>query len=380
MAILRVNATISPRMDLYFFGQEANLEAVNGGSVSDPASSPAAFAVGAYNVDNPGPIEPFSSDGPTIDGRLKPDIAAPDGVMNDVFNPFFGTSASAPHVAGAAALVKGAFPSMTADQIQGLLTCRALDGGPGGPDNRFGFGRLNLGPLAATLPPTATLPALVRGTTVFKRNDQCSGPADSSLNYGTPGDQLLMCDWDGNGTKTPGVFRNGFWLLRNASGNGPQDVPTFQLGDPGDIPVCGHWSSATPGTAETAGVFRRGVFYLKFANTTGVANASFGYGNATDTPVSGDWNGDGITTAGVFRGGTWFLRNTNTTGVADQPPVGYGDVGDVPVVGDWDGNGTTTMGVFRGGLWLLRNDNSGGISTLPTFLFGSAGDQPRGWR
>ncbi len=255
-----------------------------------------------------------------------------------------------------------------------------MDGGPGGPDDRFGFGRLDLGPLAATLPPTATLPTLVRGTTVFERNDQCSGPADSSLNYGAPGDQLLMCDWDGNGTKTPGVFRNGFWLLRNAPGNGPQDVPTFQLGDPGDIPVCGHWSSATPGTAETAGVFRRGVFYLKFANTTGVANTSFGYGNATDTPVSGDWNGDGITTAGVFRGGTWFLRNTNTTGVADQPPVGYGDVGDVPVVGDWDGNGTTTMGVFRGGLWLLRNDNSGGISTLPTFLFGSAGDQPRGWR
>ena len=77
MAILRVNATISPRMDLYFFGQEANLAAVNGGSVSDPASSPAALAVGAYDVDNPGPIEPFSSDGPTIDGRLKPDIAAP---------------------------------------------------------------------------------------------------------------------------------------------------------------------------------------------------------------------------------------------------------------------------------------------------------------
>ena len=113
-------------MDLYFFGQEANLSAVNGGSVSDPASSPAALAVGAYDVDNPRPIEPFSSDGPTIDGRLKPDIAAPDGVMNDVFNPFFGTSASAPHVAGAAALVKGAFPSMTADQIQGLLTCPRL--------------------------------------------------------------------------------------------------------------------------------------------------------------------------------------------------------------------------------------------------------------
>src|SRR5262249_3737556 len=94
LAIFRVNATISPRMDLYFLGQEGPLNP-RGGSITDPASSPSAFAAGAYNV-NSVQIEPFSGDGPTIDGRTKPDIAGPDGVSNDVFNPFFGTSAAAP--------------------------------------------------------------------------------------------------------------------------------------------------------------------------------------------------------------------------------------------------------------------------------------------
>jgi hypothetical protein len=374
------NVTTVSRMDLYFDGAVSAVAASNGGSVSDPAWSPSALAVGAYDVNGQNPIEPYSSTGPTIDGRLKPDISGPDDVENDVFNPFRGTSAAAPHVTGAAALVKGASPAMTPDGLQSFLTCRALDGGAAGPDNQFGFGRLNLGGLNLTLPPNASKPALVRGTTVFERNDQCSGPAQSSLVYGNPGDTILMCDWDGNGTKTPGAFRNGFWMLRNAPGNGFQDVPTFQLGDPGDIPVCGHWSNQTPGTAETPGVFRHGVFYLKFQNTTGIANTFFAYGNTTDVPVTGDWNGDGIATVGVYRSGTWFLRNANGGGFSDLPPVGYGDAGDVPVVGDWNGDGTTTMGVFRNGLWLLRNDNVGGFSTVPTFLFGSAGDLPRAWR
>ena len=50
----------------------------------------------------------FSSRGPTLDGRPKPDIAAIDGVAvsgaGSFGTPFFGTSAAAPHVGGIAAL------------------------------------------------------------------------------------------------------------------------------------------------------------------------------------------------------------------------------------------------------------------------------------
>ena len=373
------NTTIAPRIDMYFEGDEVALQRVSAaGSIGEPASSPAAMAVGAHNVSS-GSLEGFSSQGPTIDGRTKPDIAGPDGVSNDVLGAFFGTSASAPHASGAAALVKQAIPSATPADMQTFLSCRAVEAGAAGIDNAYGYGRLSLGDVPTPTLTAATKPALVFQNIVFERSGLCSGGADHIITYGEPGDAVLLCDWDGNGTRTPGVFRNGVWLLRNAPGQGAADVPAFSYGDPGDTPVCGHWDG--PGTIETPGVFRNGVFFLRNSNTTGVADRPpVGYGNPGDIPAVGDWDGDGTTTLGVFRLGTWLLRNSNTTGVADQPPVGYGDAGDLPVPGDWDGNGTTTLGVFRNGTWFLRNSLGGGVADLPSFQFGVGGLIPRAWR
>jgi hypothetical protein len=53
--------------------------------------------------------EPFSSRGPTLDGRTKPDVAAIDGVSvtgaGGFGTQFFGTSAATPHLGGVAALL-----------------------------------------------------------------------------------------------------------------------------------------------------------------------------------------------------------------------------------------------------------------------------------
>jgi len=394
--ITRYAAFANPRFDTYV--QYAASELVNAaGSIDLPGDSPYAFTAGATCVST-NALEPYSSQGPTIDGRIKPDITGPDGTSGQVSGStdpygaansnctsgFTGTSASAPHVAGAAALVKGANPSFTAQQVQDFLTCRATDAGAAGPDPAFGNGRLNLGPVPGPVSPNIMKPAVIRNGMIFEKNTACTGPADIAFQYGDPGDQIIMCDWDGNGTRTPAVFRNGLWYLRNASGSGYSDVPVFQLGDPGDIPVCGHWDASSgngpSAPIDTVGVFRRGVFYLKFHNATGYADTFFSYGNTTDIPVAGDWDNDGITTVGVYRAGTWFLRNNTGGGYSDIPPVGYGDPGDLPVVGDWNGDGSVTMGVFRGGLWLLRDDNVGGYSTRPSFLFGSPGDKPQAWR
>ncbi|HEY6393192.1 MAG TPA: S8 family serine peptidase [Bryobacteraceae bacterium] len=110
------------------------------------------------------PTEVFSSDGPrkmffNADGTpitpgnflfgtnggttfQKPDFTAADGVSAKTpgFNPFFGTSAAAPHAAAVAALVKSAKPSLTGPQIRTILINTALDNMAIGVDRDGGYG------------------------------------------------------------------------------------------------------------------------------------------------------------------------------------------------------------------------------------------------
>ncbi len=88
----------------------------------------------------------FGTNGGTV--RQKPDITAADGVSttlaaNSGLNPFFGTSAAAPHAGAIAALVKAANPSLTTSQIRAILTLSAIDIEGSGVDNNSGFGILD---------------------------------------------------------------------------------------------------------------------------------------------------------------------------------------------------------------------------------------------
>jgi subtilisin family serine protease len=107
-----------------------------------PSDHPDAFTVGATSLNDT--IRGYSSLGPTNDGRLKPDLVAPDGVSTSL-GGVFGTSASAPHVAGAAAILISLEPGISAPQIRDRLRSTAAqlssDSTPG-PDNTFGYGRI----------------------------------------------------------------------------------------------------------------------------------------------------------------------------------------------------------------------------------------------
>ncbi len=95
---------------------------ISASSVSTPADAAGALTVGAINH-NTNTLESFSSQGPTDTGTTKPEICGPDGVSShqSLLNPFLGTSASAPHIAGAAALIKQAQPSLSLTELQNRL-------------------------------------------------------------------------------------------------------------------------------------------------------------------------------------------------------------------------------------------------------------------
>jgi hypothetical protein len=142
--------------DFHLQTLQQNLEHyVAAGSIVEPADNSNAAAAGAVYWGDPDTIETFSSQGPTEDGRIKPNAVAPDGVSNATYGGFFGTSASSPHLAGAAALVRQANPGWSPAQVLSFLEGRAVDLGTPGADNVFGAGRLDLGTPPA-LSPTAT--------------------------------------------------------------------------------------------------------------------------------------------------------------------------------------------------------------------------------
>ncbi len=158
VAILAARTTRSAVLDFYVHNAEIEYFNANN-SLGTPGDSFQAFTVGAtYWADDS--LESYSSQGPTNDGRLKPEISAPAGVYSVAYgDSFYGTSASTPHVAGAAALVLQAYPNFTVDDMKAYLENQAVDLGPSGADYGFGYGRLWLGaPPGQTTPPDTGLP------------------------------------------------------------------------------------------------------------------------------------------------------------------------------------------------------------------------------
>ena len=144
-------------------------------SIGEPSSAYAAIAAAAYTTKqdtNCNPTDPigdrpgWSSTGPLrngtpAEGWAKPEISAPGhtigsampgGVTPDCpitgypnYQLMSGTSMSAPHIAGAAALLFQCCPTLTLGGVRDLLNSNALDAGSVGYDNLWGWGKLRVG-------------------------------------------------------------------------------------------------------------------------------------------------------------------------------------------------------------------------------------------
>ena len=127
-----------------------------------PGDAKSAITAGAE--DSLGTIAPFSSRGPTADGRLKPDLTAPGVAVcvvsgTGILGRLSGTSFATPITAAAAALVKQLHPALGPLALRNALRRNATNHAT--PDSIRGWGRPDVA-ASATFPagvtPLAPLP------------------------------------------------------------------------------------------------------------------------------------------------------------------------------------------------------------------------------
>lgn len=221
---------------LFGYSRPLQYQVAAGSIAGQPADSPYALTVGALRTGT-NALEGYSSRGPTLDGRIKPDIAASDGISTATYGTrnFYGTSASAPHAAGAAALAKSANPGYSFGTMRRALQARATDLGAAGKDNLFGSGRLNMG----SPPPPSNYFTLYNygsantGLWVFRPTG--SGFAPSRVWASGPGgwewsrSKFIAADVDGDGRTELTVFydygRNNTGLFIFDPDSSPAYVP-----------------------------------------------------------------------------------------------------------------------------------------------------------
>lgn len=161
-------------------------------NILSPSSSPRVICVGAtsyrdgvFNMNGEwkyywfglnGVRVPFSSVGPTMDGRVKPDVMAPGNNVVSSYSSFYmekhptandltwdverydfkgrtyawisnsGTSVSCPAVAGAIALWLQAKPDLTTEEVLDVFahTCTHYDQSLSYPNNEYGYGQIDV--------------------------------------------------------------------------------------------------------------------------------------------------------------------------------------------------------------------------------------------
>jgi subtilisin family serine protease len=148
LRIKEVDAAGTADFDVFASGPATLTPATRSRSVVRPATAEAAVAVGAVRYTDSS-LRAFSSRGPTVDGRTKPELVGPDGVatsqpVGSGLNSFSGTSAATPHAAGVAALVlDGVTEPITAERVGESLIEGATPIDERVPNNRTGYGLLN---------------------------------------------------------------------------------------------------------------------------------------------------------------------------------------------------------------------------------------------
>jgi len=143
LAVRATNATNATDADtLHLFASRGLTHRSPRASLTAPGTAPGVLTVGA--LDGTDSVAAFSSRGPVAGtDRFGVDLVAPDDVALPGASPGAGSSYAAPYVAGTAALLVEARPSLTPREVRMVLRNSATDLGPAGRDVASGYGRLD---------------------------------------------------------------------------------------------------------------------------------------------------------------------------------------------------------------------------------------------
>ena len=220
-----------------------------------------------------------------------------------------------------------------------------------------------------------------------------------TVHFGTSTDLPVMGDWDHDGKDEIGVFRpdeggqSKFYLITrdwatfSDGANAGAADKTIPFGYyPNNIPIAGDWDG--DGDDDIGGFNPdNNNFYLYLLNlpsssaTPYAPHPSVSFGTAGDTPIIGDWDGDGDDDVGIFRSldpnpstNSFYLDLSLTGGQHELGPYIYGNVGDKPIAGDWDGDGDDNIGVYRPSTEQFYTDSN--IPPYPMSLYVTVSESP----
>lgn len=211
----------------------------------------------------PATMTPFSSWGPTDDGRIKPDLVAngqslfsPLNGSDTSYGNLSGTSMSSPNACGSAALLvewyARLFPnqSMRAATLKGLLIHTADDLGNAGPDYQFGWGLINAKAAADLIQDHQSHPAKIRitenqlTTTITSRTHAFTwdgvSPMRTTLSWTDPAGSATTTS-DNRATRLINNLQ-----LRLIAPDGTEHLPYV-------MPFVGNWTQASMSLPATRG-------------------------------------------------------------------------------------------------------------------------------